>query len=100
MFWKSGETLGQCKREEREREREWWAKALDPVLKRGEGYAVGLFFFRVFFSFLGLEFCEGGRASLDFGTCQRGERIQKVEERETREATVHLMEDTGCGTIW
>ena len=54
------------------------------------------------FSFLswGLEFCEGGRASLDFGTCQRGERIQKGEERETREATVHLMEDAGCGTIW
>jgi hypothetical protein len=40
-----------------EREREWWAKALDPVLKRGEGYwsmLWGLFFFPVFFSFLGL----------------------------------------------
>jgi len=50
-----GRLWGRVKgKREREREREWWAKALDPVLKRGEGYAVGLFFFRVFFSFLGV----------------------------------------------
>jgi hypothetical protein len=41
-----------------EREREWWAKALDPVLKRGEGYWSMLW---GFFSFLswGLEFYRG-----------------------------------------
>jgi hypothetical protein len=33
-----------------EREREWWAKALDPVLKRGEGYWSMLWgFFFLFF---------------------------------------------------
>jgi hypothetical protein len=41
-----------------EREREWWAKALDPLLKRGEGYWSMLCFFfflsDFLFLFLGL----------------------------------------------
>ena len=44
-----------------ERERVWWAKALDPVLKRGEGYwsMLWVFFFpflNFFFFSWGLEF--------------------------------------------
>ena len=78
---------------------------MDPVLKRSEGYwstpmLLGSFSFRFSFLSWGLEFCEGGRASsLDFVACQRGEGIQKGTRETHGRATVHLMEDTRCGTM-